>query len=53
MGVDIKKEIFKNSHFENMTAGFLQRSQNSLWQITPEMMHFHARKKSIFTNIAF
>ena len=36
-----------------MTAGFLQRCQNSLRQITPEMMYFHALKKLIFTNIAF
>ena len=49
---DIQKEL-KKKHFENMTAGFLQRCQNSLRQITPEMMYFHALKKLIFTNIAF
>ena len=27
---DITKEFWKNSHFENMTAGFLLRYQNSL-----------------------
>jgi hypothetical protein len=29
------KEIWKNSHFEKMTAGFLWRCQNSLWQNSP------------------
>ena len=48
-----QKNFEKKKHFENMTAGILQRCQNSLWRITPEMMHFHAWKKSIFTNIAF
>ena len=28
MGVDNNKEILKNSHFENITADFLQRCQN-------------------------
>ena len=28
---DITKDIWKNSHFENMTTGFLLRCQNSLW----------------------
>ena len=32
------KRILKKKHFENMTAGFLQRCQNSLWWITPEMI---------------
>ena len=35
------KEFLKNSHFENMIAGFLQRCQNSLGWNT-EMMHFQA-----------
>ena len=30
MAHDITKEFWKNSHFENMTAGFLLRCQNSL-----------------------
>ena len=29
-------------NFENKRAGFLLRCQNSLWQTTPEMMHFQA-----------
>ena len=49
MSVDINKEIWKNSHFENMTAGFLQRSQNLLRHFTPEMMHFQAWRKNILT----
>ena len=39
------KEFWKNCHFENMRADFLRRCQNSLWQTSPEMMHFQARKK--------
>ena len=50
MGVDINKEIWKNSHFENMTAGFLQRCQNLLRRFTPEMIHFQAWKKEILNN---
>ena len=37
---DITKEFWKSSHFENMTAGFLLRSQNPLRWYTPEKMHF-------------
>ena len=48
MANGITKEFWKNIHFENMTAGFLQRCQNSLRRITPEMMHFHAWKKIDF-----
>ena len=40
----------RNSHFENMTAGFLLRCQNLLRYFTPEMMHFQAWKKMILTN---
>ena len=36
------KEFWKNNHFENMRASFLRRSQNSLWQISHEMIHFQA-----------
>ena len=36
---DITKDFFLNSHFENMTAGFLLRCQNLLRYFTPEMMH--------------
>jgi hypothetical protein len=36
------KEFWKNSHFENMRADFLMRCQKSLWQTSPEMMHFQA-----------
>jgi hypothetical protein len=38
----------KISHFENMRAGFHRRSQNSLWQNSPEMM---ACKKKFLINI--
>ena len=35
MAHDISKEFWKNSHFENVTAVFLQRCQNSLrWEIS-------------------
>ena len=34
------KNFEKNSHFENMTAGFLLSCQNSLRQTTPEIKHF-------------
>jgi hypothetical protein len=36
------KEFKKNSHFENITAGFLLRCQNLLQQIPPKMMRFLA-----------
>ena len=39
---EITKEFWKNNHFENMTAGFLLRCQNSLRQNSPRMMHFQA-----------
>ena len=52
MGHEITKEFWKNSHFENITAGFLQRCQNLHRYFTPDMMHFQAWKKLIFTNIA-
>jgi hypothetical protein len=45
------KEFWKNSHFENMRAGFLLRCQNSLRFFTPEMMHFQPWKKNILANI--
>ena len=50
MGVDINKEIWKDNHFEIMTAGFLQRCQNLLRRFTPEMIHFQAWKKEILNN---
>ena len=50
MGVDIDKEIWKNTHCKNMTAGFLQRCQNLLRRFTPEMIHFQAWKKEILNN---
>ena len=37
---EIAKEFWKNSHFENMTAGFSLSCQNSLRWNTPEKMHF-------------
>ena len=37
---EITKEFLKNSHFENMTAGFLRRCQNSLRQISPKKYLF-------------
>ena len=49
---DITKEFWKNSHFENMTAGFLHRCQNRLRRNTPEIIHFQTWQKLIFTNIA-
>jgi len=42
MAHDIHKGFGKNIHFENMTAGFLLRCQNLLWQIPPKTMHFQA-----------
>ena len=39
MAHDIPKGFGKNIHFENMTAGFLLRCQNLLWQIPPKMRH--------------
>ena len=39
------KVFWKNSDFENMGASFLRRCQNTLWQNSPEMMHFQAWKK--------
>ena len=41
-------EFWKNRHFENMRADFHRRCQNSLWQTSPEMMHFQALKKEHF-----
>ena len=49
---DIAKEFWKNSHFENVTAGFLLRCQKSLRQTTPEIKHFQGWQKYIFTNTA-
>ena len=49
---EITKEFWKNSHFENRRAGFLLRCQNILRYFTPEMIHFQAWKKLIFTNIS-
>ena len=46
------KEFWKNSRFENMTAGFLHRCQNRLRRNTPEIIHFQTWQKMIFTNIA-
>ena len=43
-----QQRILKISHFENMTAGFLQRCQNLLRHFTPEMMHFQVWKKWYF-----
>ena len=50
MGHDINKEFWKNCHFENMRAGFLQRCQNLLRRFTPEIIHFQAWKKMILNN---
>jgi hypothetical protein len=52
MAHDIPKEFLKNRHFENITAGFLLRCQNLIWQIPPKMMHFQAWKKLILANNA-
>ena len=48
---EITKEFWKNSHFENMRADFPLKCQNSLRWNTPEIMHFQAWKKNVFTNI--
>ena len=48
VGHESSKEFWKNSHFENMRADFHRRCQNSLWQTSPEMMHFQALKKEHF-----
>ena len=50
MAHDIPKEFRKNSHYEDMTAGFLLRCQNLLGQISPKMTNFQAWKKMILTN---
>ena len=52
MGYEITKEFWKNSHIENMTAGFLLRCQNLLRWICPKMMHFQPWKKLILINNA-
>ena len=36
------KEFWKNNDFENMRASSFRKCQNSLWQISHEMMHFQA-----------
>ena len=51
MAYEIAKEFWKNSHIENMTAGFLLRCQNLLRYFTPEMMQFQAWKKGDLTII--
>ena len=48
---EIIKEFCQNSLFENMTADFILRVQNSLRRNSPEMMHFQAWKKNFLTNI--
>ena len=42
MGHEATKQFWKSSHFENMTAVFLLRCQNSLRQISPEKSPFQA-----------
>ena len=42
------KEFWKNSNFENIRANFISRCQNSLWQNSPEIIHFQAWKKESF-----
>jgi hypothetical protein len=37
-----QKNFGKNSNFEKIRAGFLRRYQTSLWQNSPEMIHFQA-----------
>ena len=49
---EITKEFWKNSHFENITAGFILRSQNLLWWNTPWKDAFSGMTFFIFTNIA-
>ena len=50
--LEITKEFWKNSHFRNVTAGFLLRCQNSHRWSTPEKNHFRNVFTFIFTNIA-
>ena len=47
---EIPKEFWKNSHFENMTAGFLLRCQNSLWWEISLICHWNidSWKQKIF-----
>ena len=45
------KVFWKNSHFENIRAAFLQRCQNTLRQTIPWNHAFSAMKKNISTNI--
>ena len=40
VGHESFKEFWKTNQFENMRADFLRRSQNSLRQTGPEIMHF-------------
>ena len=49
---EITKEFWKSSHFENITAGFLLRCQNTLRWNTPEKMRFTGVKYPFFTHIA-
>ena len=42
VGHESLKEVWKNSHFENLRADFPRRCQNSLRQTSPERMHFQA-----------
>ena len=52
MAHEITKEMWKNSHLKNMSASSLLRGKNILQYFTPEMMHFQAWKKLVFTNIS-
>ena len=49
---EIIKDFLKNSHFENMTDGFLLSCQNTLRWNTPEKMHFQQWHFFIFTSIS-
>ena len=51
MGNYIIKVFLKNSHFENMRDGFLQRCQYLFRYFTPEMMHFQAWKRKTNNNL--
>ena len=53
MGHGTTKEFWKNSHFENVTAGFLLRCQKLLRYFTPERVHFQAWKKNTLTTNNF
>ena len=45
MAYEINKKISKNTHFENMTAGFALRCQNLYFSILPRDIHIEFSKQ--------